>query len=633
MYIDYVGLTNTLTWIVTSVVAILVAARGLEFGRAFVSGVYRNRAFWIAALGVVTVLQALPGFVPNLANVMVGAVPLFEVTWFTLLLAYFAFVDSTILVTLQMDFFHRDALRWRKARIPILLVLVIFVAAILFSLLGTIQSPGNSLFIGIPLLVSLFFSIPYSGVALVIGVRRTQDRTLKRHLTLLALVFILYISNFVEASVTFNNPGTASILLDDLFILGGVYVLYQAVMTLSPVGRIEAGMAGASTVRMRQSRRLVMVLAIVLVVLLALVVYTQASTTPSPGPWTPATDYPLQSGGNYGVFAQSCASETGHVYCVGGAGQSGVSSQSYSSTLSSSGVGAWVPSTGQYPKTVAGLACVTSSGFLYCVGGTTDTGGDDTALSYFAPVSSGAIGDWTPTTSFPTAVDSQTCFTSASYIYCLGGTNEEDGTNATSDLSNSAWYAPLSSAGIGNWVRTTSYPQGTFLPACAVADAYVFCVGGVARNPDIHGGVNYFALSNTQGEVYFAPLSSEGIGTWKATTSYPIQVALPSCVASSGYLYCVGGEQSGGADSNQVYIASTSATGLGTWHQSINYPAGSLTTCVVSGGNLACLGGFVYDTCIASISNLYCLNGNEGTYEISGSIYYIQLSLLAATPG
>lgn len=633
MYIDFGGLTNTLTWIVASAVAISVAYRGVSFGRAFISGVFRKRALWIAALGIASFIQAVPGYVTPIHDFTIEGLPFFEIAWFTLFFVYLAFVDSTIMVALQMDFFHRDTLRWRKGRSVVFLVLGILVAAILLVAVGVVQNPSSSPVFTVPFVVSAFIVVPYSGAALFMGARRTPDRTLKRHLVLLALVFVLYISHFFVASISSNNPTWTASVLDDSLVLAGVYVLYRAVMTLSVMGHLETD-SGRGSPKGRGTKRVAVASAVVLVALLALVVYTQASSTPPSGPWVASTGYPLQSAGNHGVIGQSCVDDVGYVYCVGGADPSvNPSSQAYSATFSASGVGAWLSSTGRYPLPVTGHSCGASSGFLYCIGGAVDTGGDDTSLSYFAPISSGTIGSWTPTTSFPIAVDSQACVTSAAYIYCIGGNAEPDGTNATSDLGNSAWYASLSSGGIGTWSRTTSYPQGAFLPACAASDGYVYCIGGVARSPSTHGGVNYFGLSNTQGEVYYAPLSSDGIGTWTATTSYPIQVALPSCVASSGHLYCIGGEQSGGADANMVFVAPISASGLGSWHRVNDYPAGILTTCLASGGNLACLGGFVYDTCSASISNLYCLDGAEGTFEISSSVYYIPLSLLTATPG
>lgn len=234
MSIDVVSLIDSLSWLVTSIIAILVVYRGIEIGRALVSGVYRNRAFWVAALGLVIFIQALPGYVPFVGEVVIVGVPLFEIAFLSLFLAFFAFVDSTILVALEMDFFHRNTLHWRQIRIVGYPLVFGFIITILFS--PPLTLPGLLMVI---LAVGTIVTIPYSAAALIIGARRTWDRTLKRHLTLLGFVFVVYLVSFVEATTSFNNPTPASDLLGDFLVVLAPYLLYRAAMTLSPISRIE----------------------------------------------------------------------------------------------------------------------------------------------------------------------------------------------------------------------------------------------------------------------------------------------------------------------------------------------------------------------------------------------------------
>jgi len=65
--------------------------------------------------------------------------------------------------------------------------------------------------------------------------------------------------------------------------------------------------------------------------------------------------------------------------------------------------------------------------------------------------------------------------------------------------------------------------------------------------------------------VYYALLSSGGVGAWTQTTSYPVDVSSQSCVVNSGYVYCIGG-------SNAVYYAPLSSSGVGAWTQTMSYP-------------------------------------------------------------
>ncbi len=299
--------------------------------------------------------------------------------------------------------------------------------------------------------------------------------------------------------------------------------------------------------------------------------------------WKPAANYPLQASGTLGVFAQQCVNSTAYIYCVGG--QDALSNPRnavYTSSAVSSSSGnitGWTLGLNLYPQNIGGQSCVASSGYVYCIGGTYDNASDDVNASYYAPLSSnGVVGTWSATKSFPIPVDSQSCAASSGYIYCVGGFGEALGTNATSFPSNFVYYAPLSSSGIGSWSKSTSYPEGIYLPSCFAASGYIYCVGGV----DISGG----ALSAD----YYAPLSSAGVGKWTPTMAYPIAASGQACAASAEYVYCVGGMGSSSYLS-AVYYATVSSGGIGAWAQAANYPLSVMTDCVISSGNIYCVGG------------------------------------------
>lgn len=224
MSIDVVSIIDNSASLLNVAILLLAAFRGFEIGRKFVSRVYRNRAFWIAGVCIALVLQGSTGYDPSLNNTLIGGLPLFEITFFVLFFVIFVFIDSTILVTLEMDFFHRNTLRWKQIRRPFYLV-----GLALFAL---IFLPGNPLTFAAFILVPL----PYSVVALFIGARRTPDRTLKRHITLLGFVVIA----FLVMTFIFNHTSILWVdLLDDFLTVLFPYLLYRAVMTLSPVSHIE----------------------------------------------------------------------------------------------------------------------------------------------------------------------------------------------------------------------------------------------------------------------------------------------------------------------------------------------------------------------------------------------------------
>ena len=356
---------------------------------------------------------------------------------------------------------------------------------------------------------------------------------------------------------------------------------------------------------MRISRIIVVLLVIVVIAIIAIAAYS-ALTPTSTSPWKSTADYPLQASEGPGVFAQQCLNSTSYVYCIGGQDADSTPNNAvYSSsaiTSSSANITSWTLDSNPYPQSIYGQSCVASSSYIYCVGGTYDDKGDDVNASYYASVTSdGVVGKWSSTTSFPIPVDAQSCVESSGYIYCVGGYDEALGTNASSFPSYSVYYASVSSSGIGSWSESTSYPAGTYLPSCFAANGHIYCLGGVDSS-----------TGNAVSTDYYAPLSSAGVGTWTQTTAYPIQATDQACAISSGYIYCVGGVGSSGSFTNAVYYATVSSGGIGTWIKGANYPDSASTDCVILS------------------SNLYCVGGADSS-GLSAASYYISLGSLVTT--
>jgi hypothetical protein len=242
------------------------------------------------------------------------------------------------------------------------------------------------------------------------------------------------------------------------------------------------------------------------------------------GPWSLTADYPLAANDCAGTSAfevcaqQTCVSSSGYVYCIGGAGTS-----TYYSQLSSTGLGSWARGA-DYPEPIQSTSCAVDGSFVYCVGGRLSGGDGDvtsTANVYFAPLSSPGIGTWTATTPFPHGAIAPYCMIDSGYIYCIS-TDPNDPT-ARPD----AYYAPISSSGVGAWTQTAA--PSTWTEACSAAGGYAYCFGGGGCAPDGPG-------SDCYSPSYFAPLTANGIGAWKSTTQLPTAVSANSATAGS-YIY------------------------------------------------------------------------------------------------
>jgi hypothetical protein len=360
---------------------------------------------------------------------------------------------------------------------------------------------------------------------------------------------------------------------------------------------------------MKISRVVIVVLVVVVVAVVGLYAFAVllAPSAPSSAAWNSAAEFPLQLNGAFGVAGQQCLGNETYVYCIGGQDvNGGPRNNVYSSSAlspSSGNVTRWTLDSNHYPQNINGQACVVYSGYVYCVGGIYDDGGDDVASSYYARLDSGgAVGDWNSTTAYPIPIDTLYCAAWSGNIYCVGGNNETDGTNADSTPSNSVWYAPLSASGIGSWILSKAYPQNDYFPSCYAAAGFMYCFGGIDSN------------GNPLSTDYFAALTSTGVGVWTQTTAYPIQATGQACAISSGFIYCVGGQKQQNSYTSAVYYASASSAGIGAWKQESSYPLSVETYCAVSSGYMYCVGGF-----------------DSSSVGENGAVYYASLGSLSGT--
>jgi hypothetical protein len=305
----------------------------------------------------------------------------------------------------------------------------------------------------------------------------------------------------------------------------------------------------------------------------------------------------------------------------------------------------WQATTG-FPLNGTFVSCSGYGGYVYCLA-------DDQV--HYASISSTGVGTWSNSTPYPGTASyyPPACAASAGYIYCVGGTNGNP-----SSVTDAVYYAPLSSSGVGKWAQTTDYPTRIFSASCFASGGYLYCVGG----EETIGAI-------LVASVYYAPISSSGVGGWTATTQYPIQIDDTNCVTSNGSAYCTGGVESvqGQSPTSATYYATVSPSGgLGAWAPTTDYPGGVQPgACVAAAGDIYCMGGSVragnvddvnyatmsstgigawtsttsypsgagypnYDGCVASGSYVYCVGSNsEG--GPSTPVYYAEVSAASST--
>jgi hypothetical protein len=274
--------------------------------------------------------------------------------------------------------------------------------------------------------------------------------------------------------------------------------------------------------------------------------------------------------------------------------------------------------------TILGNSCVTNGTFVYCVGGQNQTGTDLSDVFYANVSSAGVIGPWMETTDYGAAsghagaggvgIEFTSCVAYLGYIFCVGGA-----LSVSPFIVSDVFYAPLSSSGVGAWTETTDYgaasgSSGTggdalFNLACAESGGYVYCAGGATP------------------KVFYAALSSSGVGAWTETTDYGaasgstgtggVSVEATSCVTNNSYLYCVGGNTP--SPSSKVFFAPVSSSGVGAWSESTDYGAAS--------GSSGTGGVAIFATaCFVYSGWVICVDGDNATFAALDDVFYAPLS-------
>ncbi len=229
------------------------------------------------------------------------------------------------------------------------------------------------------------------------------------------------------------------------------------------------------------------------------------------------------------------------------------------SLLSGGTVGSWTQSTSAATGNLAQplpSGIVAYNGYLYTV--SSETGAGAARLVYYAPInaSTGAVGQFVATTSTNADRRNAGIVIYNGYIYALGGVN----------VNNTTEYAKINSDGsVGTWTAGTNLNVGRLVDNAAVAyNGRLYVVGGCSAQALLCTG-----LTNV---TEYATIRGDGsLSAWTASTSaatghLPTAVLWHTVVTANGYLYSIGGQDTGGAGQNTInYVAIKSDGSLGAW--------------------------------------------------------------------
>ncbi len=287
------------------------------------------------------------------------------------------------------------------------------------------------------------------------------------------------------------------------------------------------------------------------------------------------------STGQLQINAASGASDSGlalhggavfsdYIYLVGGAapGQSNLNTVRYAMFDENNDVvavsgGSWVESTSLLNNEVAGGDSFALNGYLYSVGGYSDSAVlDSMEFSKINP-NDGSLDNFATSS---TSIDSrwgQSIVVSNSRAYILGGCGSGAGSGSCSQLEetvrtvqihNNASGSPANYSAADNLFSTDRIAAGS-----AIYDGYIYIAGGCTDSA---------SCINLTTDVQYAPLDEQGnIGSWStATADLPADRAWGRLEVAGGTLYYIGGQDGSGNASADIYYAIPSSGDVSNWN-------------------------------------------------------------------
>jgi N-acetylneuraminic acid mutarotase len=310
----------------------------------------------------------------------------------------------------------------------------------------------------------------------------------------------------------------------------------------------------------------------------------------------------------------------------------------YASINSNGTIGSW-NSTTAFPSNSPTMSArdqvgtAVYNGYLYVMGGMAGSSGGDCTIGsapnyfcngvFYAPINTtGTIGSWTATTSFPSSsptMPARDDFGTAvydGYLYVMGGYSVSNSGDCGGVDCSGVFYASINSNGtIGSWNSTTAFPSSSptmsdrYDFGTAVYNGYLYVMGGYSNS---YTGNCYTGYCN---DVFGTTIAGAGaVGSWTASTgtsngSLPVGINWATSVVYNGYVYEIGGDTSSATSTAVVEYAALTATGAlaapgscagtitGDWCASTTTATGNLpaatqnATSVIYNGYLYEIGG------------------------------------------
>ena len=286
----------------------------------------------------------------------------------------------------------------------------------------------------------------------------------------------------------------------------------------------------------------------------------------------------------------------GYIYNIGGQSwNSGTGSYTelntteYASIANNGALSSWTTLSNAMPTAVQFASAVAYNGYIYDLGGCTDTNCTNSLVTptvqYTSINSNGTLGTWSTTSSLPYPMEHATSVVYNGYIYEIGGVLISNGSGY---YSTEVYYAKIDIAngkldinGSCGQIWCTTNGVTDYTAGSVVYNGYIYEIGGSSGS-----SVEYTQIDSNNASL---DISGPCGSVWCPTASLPTSVDYESTVAYDGYVYSLGNYFS-----NAVFYAPINNNGtLGEWRSTTGLPAANDTLSAVAyNGNVYDIGGW-----------------------------------------
>jgi hypothetical protein len=279
-------------------------------------------------------------------------------------------------------------------------------------------------------------------------------------------------------------------------------------------------------------------------------------------------------------------------------------------------LGSWTTSATSLPAGRSQLSAVAYNGYLYVIGGRTDSTAAVATVTYTTIGSTGTLGNTWSNADLPSGAERNALGAAVlnGYLYVAGG---DDGSGSGTSKKNNVYYAQLSTV---DGSLATSWTQNA--NSFTTARSGLSVVGYNGRLYVI-GGSDQSGATLT--DVQFASQANDGsLGTFAYTTDVPRGMSFRQAVGANGYMYFIGDE---GSDTEITYADINSDGSLGLINRGTSVMAGAHAHGTASwfDGYFYIIGGCTLSSGVCTTAGLLTSDEFAGQQVISRVGHYSKL--------